>query len=236
MERIQKIIANSGYCSRRKAEEYIKQHKVYLNNELVTELGTKANYNDEIVVDGKPITNKEDKEYYLLYKPEGVISTAHDEQGRDTVVSLIDTTSRIYPIGRLDCNTTGALVLTNDGELANKLMHPSSLIEKRYYARVNGVFSPQAFMKLKKGIDIEGRKVVPTYVKIKHLNEKGDTTSIVIGIVEGRNHIVKKMMESLGHTVIHLKRESYAFLDLEGLKPGEYRKLTIKEVKKLYAL
>ncbi len=235
MERLQKVIANSGFCSRRKAEEYISLGKVYVNGKKVEEQGTKVSYEDEIIIDGKVLNAKEEKEYYLLYKPQGIISSVSDEKGRKTVVDLIPTKARIYPVGRLDYNTTGLLLLTNDGELTSILSHPSNRIEKIYLAKVNGIITPEEFMKLKKGLIIEGRKVIPTYVKIKRKNIQGDTTSILIGIEEGRNHIVKKIMSSLGHEVIKLKRESYAFLTLENLKPGQYRRLSIKEVKILYS-
>ncbi len=236
MERLQKVIANSGFCSRRKAEEYIKQGKVYVNNQKVSEMGRKVSYEDEIKVDGVNITAKEEKEYYLLYKPEKTISSVKDERNRQTVLDLIPTQARIYPVGRLDYNTTGLLLLTNDGELTNILTHPSHQVEKIYLAKVEGIITPAEFMHLKKGITIENRKVIPTYVKIKKTNKENNTTSLLIGIVEGRNHIVKKMMQKLNHPVIKLKRETYAFLNLEGLRPGEARKLSIKEVKKLYAL
>lgn len=235
MERLQKVIANSGFCSRRKAEEYIAKEKVYVNGEKIVEQGRKVSYEDEIVVDGNLINNKEEKEYYLLYKPEGVISSVSDDKDRRTVVDLVETKARIYPIGRLDYNTTGLILLTNDGELTSILSHPSSRVEKLYLAKVEGIITPQEFMKLKKGIIIDGRKVVPTFVKIKKKNETGNSTSIYVGIEEGRNHIVKKIMSELGHEVLKLKRETYAFLTLKGLKPGEYRKLTIKEVKILYS-
>ena len=236
MERLQKVIANSGFCSRRKAEEYIKQGKVYVNNQKVTEMGSKVSYEDEIEVDGVNITSKEEKEYYLLYKPEKTISSVKDEKNRQTVLDLIPTKARIYPVGRLDYNTTGLLLLTNDGNLTNILTHPSHQVEKIYLAKVEGVVTPEEFMRLKKGITVENRKVIPTYVKIKMTNKESNTTSLLIGIVEGRNHIVKKLMQQLNHPVIKLKRETYAFLTLEGLRPGQARKLSIKEVKKLYAL
>mgnify|MGYP004567863345 FL=1 len=236
MERLQKVIANSGFCSRRKAEEYITGNKVYVNNTLVNELGTKVSYEDEIVVDGHALSNKEDKEYYLLYKPEGCVSTVNDEHNRKTVVSFVPTKARIYPVGRLDYNTTGLLLLTNDGELTKILTHPSHMVEKVYLAKINGILTPEEFMKLKKGITIEGRRVVPSYLKVKKVNKESDSSSVLIGIREGRNHIVKKIFASMHHDVKKLKRETFAFLTLEGLKPGEYRSLSIKEVKKLYAL
>ena len=236
MERIQKIIAESGYCSRRKAEEYIAKGQVKVNGIVVKELGTKASYEDEITINDNVISSKEEKEYYLLYKPEKTISSVKDEKDRDTVTDYIDTTARIYPVGRLDYNTTGILLLTNDGELSNILTHPSHKIEKRYMAKVEGIITPDEFMKLKSGVMIDNRKVKPTYIKLKKTNKDNNTSSIVIGITEGRNHIIKRMLESIKHEVIKLRRESIGFLNLEGLKPGEYRKLSIKEVKRLYSL
>ncbi len=234
MERLQKIIASSGYTSRRKAEELIKNGRVKVNGEVVCELGTKVSKEDSIEIDGKVLKIKEKKVYYMLNKPRGVISSVQDELNRKTVVSLIDTEERIYPIGRLDYDTTGLILLTNDGDLANILMHPKNEVEKTYIAKIEGVLSPSEFYGLKKGIVIEGRKVIPTHLKVRKQTE---TSQIIeISIVEGRNHIVKKIFESLGHPVSKLKRESYAFLTLGNLKSGEYRELSLKEVKKLYSL
>ena len=140
MERLQKVIANSGYCSRRKAEELIVQEKVKVNNVLVTELGTKVSGNDTITVEGKTLT-KEDKEYILLYKPRGVVTTTSDDKKRKTVLDLIDTDKRLYPVGRLDYDTTGVLILTNDGELTNLLIHPKNNVDKVYIAKIKGILS-----------------------------------------------------------------------------------------------
>ena len=236
MERLQKVIANSGFCSRRKAEELISQGKVKVNNQIVTEQGTKVSNDDRIEINGTLLPLKEEKEYYLLYKPEKTISSVKDEKGRKTVTELIPSKGRIYPVGRLDYDTTGVLLLTNDGELTNILTHPKNKIEKFYRAKVTGVVTREEVMKIKKGIEIEGRKTIPTYVKVKKVNQETQTTIIYLGINEGRNHIVKKIMSALGHKVIELKRERVAFLTLDGLKKGDYRPLTIKEVKKLYSL
>lgn len=236
MERLQKVIANSGFCSRRKAEELISQGKVKVNNQIVTEQGTKVSNDDRIEINGTLLPLKEEKEYYLLYKPEKTISSVKDEKGRKTVTDLIPSKGRIYPVGRLDYDTTGVLLLTNDGELTNILTHPKNKIEKFYRAKVTGVVTREEVMKIKKGIEIEGRKTIPIYVKVKKVNQETQTTIIYLGINEGRNHIVKKIMSALGHKVIELKRERVAFLTLDGLKKGDYRPLTIKEVKKLYSL
>lgn len=236
MERLQKVIANSGYCSRRKAEELILAGKVKVNGKKVTQLGVKVSYEDEILIDRILLQAKENKEYYLLYKPRGVISSVSDEHQRKTVIDLVPSKARIYPVGRLDYNTMGLLLLTNDGELTNLLTHPSHEIEKVYLAKVKGIVTPEEYMSIKKGIVVEGRKVSVTYLKIKQRNKENDTTNLMIGIVEGRNHIVKKLFSLMGHEVLKLKRESFGFLNLSGLQPGEYRSLTIKEVKKLYSL
>lgn len=234
MERLQKVIANSGYCSRRKAEELIKNGKVYVNGEKITELGTKVNTNDAITIDGMSLKLEQDKVYYLLNKPRGVISTVSDDKNRKTVVDLIDTKKRIYPIGRLDYDTTGLILLTNDGKLANTLMHPSNNIEKKYIAKLNKFFEISDLKRLEKGIDIDGIKCIPTRVKIKTNNKIKDFSIIEISIVEGRNHIIKRVFMELGYLVDKLSRVEYAFLNLNGLQSGQYRNLTIKEVKKLY--
>ena len=234
MERLQKVIANSGYCSRRKAEEYIKMGKVYVNGEKVTELGTKVSYNDAIHINGEMLKLEEDKVYYLLNKPRSVISTVSDDKNRKTVVDLIETDKRIYPIGRLDYDTTGLLILTNDGELANTLMHPKFNVEKKYIAKLNKFFEISDLKKLESGILIDNIKCIPTRVKIKTNNREKDFSIVEISIVEGRNHIIKRIFNELGYLVDKLSRVEYAFLNINNLKSGEYRELTIKEVKKLY--
>lgn len=235
MERLQKVIANSGYTSRRKAEKLIQEGKVKVNGSIITQLGWKVNDNDTITIEGKNL-KKDPKEYYLLYKPENCITSVKDDLGRTTVIDYLPTKTRIYPVGRLDFDTTGILLLTNDGELANILMHPSHEIEKTYIAKVEGILTGEEFQKLKSGIVIDGRKVKPKRVKLRIKNKNKNFSKIEITIVEGRNHIVKKIFDSINHPVQELKRESIEFLNLEGLKKGEARKLTLKEVKKLYAL
>lgn len=234
MERLQKVIANSGYCSRRKAEDLIEQGKVLVNGELVTTLGTKVNGNDAIIVEGKILKNEEDKAYYLLNKPRGIISSSNDDKNRKTVVDLIDTDKRIYPIGRLDYDTTGLIILTNDGTLSNKLMHPSNGVEKKYVAKLNKFFDIADLKKLEKGIIIDNIKCKPTRVKIKKNDRIKDYSIVEITIVEGRNHIVKRVFENLGYLVDKLSRIEYAFLSIDNLRSGEYRELTKKEIKKLY--
>lgn len=236
MERLQKVIANMGYCSRRKAEELILKGEVYVNGELVQELGTKVDVNDKIVVEGVTLNKKTKFEYYLLNKPRGVICSAKDEKGRKVVTDLIDTKERIYPVGRLDYDTTGLLILTNDGDLVNLLMHPSNDIEKTYLAVIEGIMTTEEIYKLKDGVVIDGVKVIPKRVKIKKRDEVKNKEKVEITIVEGRNHIVKKMFEAVGHPVAKLTRERLAFLEVKGLQSGDYRYLSMNEVKRLKAL
>jgi len=235
MERLQKVIAESGYCSRRKAEELIIKGKVKVNGEIIKELGTKVDGNDQIMIDGK-ILEKENKEYILLYKPRGVVTTTSDDKKRKTVLDLIDTDKRLYPVGRLDYDTTGVLLLTNDGELTNLLIHPKNNIDKVYVAKIEGILTGLEIKQLERGVVIDGFKTSPAIIKVRKKDKKDNDSLDQITIHEGKNHQVKKMFEAVGHKVIKLKRERIAFLDLTGLKPGEYRKLNIKEVKKLYGI
>ena len=228
MERLQKVIASYGYTSRRKAEELIRKGKVMVNGKIITELGTKVEANDVISIDSVSINKDVKQEYYLLNKPCQVISSVEDKQGRITVRDLINTDARIYPIGRLDYDTTGLIILTNDGDLANLLMHPSFEVEKTYVAKVNKVLDKDDIKKIKSNIVVEGRKVVIKRFKIKKKDFEKNTSVVELTIVEGRNHIVKKIFASMNIDVIKLSRVSYAFLTLDGLKSGEYRKLSIK--------
>ena len=236
MERLQKVIANSGYCSRRKAEELIEAGQVYVDGELVTELGTKVSGNETIVVEGVTLNKQTRKEYYLLNKPRGYICSVKDDKGRKVVTELINTKERIYPVGRLDYDTTGLLILTNDGEFANILMHPSNEVEKTYLAIIEGVMTTEEIYKLKDGVVIDGIKVVPKRLKIKTKDLEKNKSKVEITIVEGRNHIVKKMFEAVGHHVNKLTRERLAFLNVKGLQSGEYRYLTNDEVNQLMKL
>lgn len=234
MERVQKVIAESGFCSRRKAEELIKEERVKVNGETIT-LGTKVSGSDIITIDGKAI-RKEEKEYYLLNKPRGVISTSSDDKGRKTVIDYIDTNKRIYPVGRLDYDTTGALILTNDGELANILTHPKNNIEKSYYVKVEGKVMGEEIHVLERGIKVDNEFLKPDKVKFRKYDETTNSTYLTVVLHEGHNHEVKKLFEYINHPVIKLKRESIAFLNVVDLQSGEYRKLSAKEVSKLYSL
>lgn len=233
MERLQKVIANSGVTSRRKAEELIKNGRVKVNGSLVSEMGFKVSETDRVEVDGVLI-GTEDKVYYLLNKPRGVVTTSSDDLGRKTVVDLIPTDKRIYPVGRLDYDTTGLIILTNDGEFANYIMHPRNKIDKFYIAKIKGILTPKDQMILKSGVIIDGVKTSRSRVKVKKIDKIKNESIIELTIHEGKNHQVKKMFEALGYEVLKLKRERVSFLNLKGLKSGETRLLTPKEIKKLY--
>lgn len=233
MIRLQKVIADSGFCSRRKAEEYIKNGKVLVNGKTLTELGSKVSSKDEIIVDGNAIS-KQDKEYYVLYKPRGVISSTKDDKKRKTVIDFFDSNKRLYPIGRLDYDTTGVILITNDGEFANLMMHPKNNIQKTYIAKLNGIIDGYSIKKIKKGVKIDSTYCIPDRVKLKSCDKKNNTCIVEITIHDGKNHEIKKMFESVGYKVIKLKRESFGFITLDGLTSGKSRKLTSKEVKQLY--
>ena len=233
MERLQKVIAEAGIASRRKAEELIVEGKVKVNGKVVTELGTKVDSKDEIMVNDKLIV-KEEKEYYLLNKPRGVITSTSDDKGRTTVIDLIDTEARIYPVGRLDYDTTGALLLTNDGEFANILTHPKNNIDKVYLAKLNGIIKGEQINKLKDGVMLDNVLVKPSRVKLKKVDPTKNTSMVEITVHEGKNHEVKRLFESVGFLVDKLTRERIGIFNLEGLKSGEYRKLTTKEIQIVY--
>lgn len=235
MERLQKIIAQAGIASRRKAEELIVNGKVKVNGAVVTELGTKVSEKDRVEVNNQLI-EKEPKEYYLLNKPRGVVTTTSDDKDRKTVVDLIPTHTRIYPVGRLDYDTTGVLLLTNDGEFANILMHPASEVDKVYMAKLEGIIKGEQINQLKEGITLDDQLIKASRVKLKKVDSKSNTCMVQITIHEGKNHQVKRMFESVGFKVSKLKREKEAFFDLKGLQSGEYRKLSPKEVARVYGL
>ena len=235
LERIQKVVSNLGYTSRRNVERLITDGKVYINSKMA-KLGDKVTSKDIIEIDGKVINKEINKVYYLVNKPRGVVSTVNDPLGRKTIVSLIDTDIRIYPIGRLDYDTTGVILLTNDGKLTNKLLHPKNNIEKVYLAKIKGIIKGSDINKLKHGVIIDNKKTSECRVKLKEFNKKNNTSLVEITIHEGRNHQVKKMFEQVGYQVIKLTRLKFAFLDCHNLKSGEYRPLTVKEIKKLYSL
>lgn len=232
--RINKYIAHAGVASRRKAEELIKQGLVTLNGQMVTELATTVKSGDRVEVEGQPIYNEE-KVYYLLNKPRGVISSVRDDKGRQTVVDLLpEVKERIYPVGRLDWDTSGLLILTNDGDFTDKMLHPRHEIDKVYVARVKGLASKDNLRPLTKGIVIDGKKTQPARYRIVKTDREKNRSVVELTIHEGRNHQVKKMFEAVGLMVDKLSRTRFGILDLSGLNSGEARRLNKKEISQLY--
>ena len=227
MERLQKIIARAGICSRREAEKLILNGRIIVDGKIITELGAKANPNQKICVDGKPIAVRTEKIYILLNKPRGYVSTAHDERGRKTILDLIDISERVYPVGRLDLNSEGLILLTNDGELTNLLIHPRFEVKKTYRAKISGSITEQKLDKLRAGIELNDGLTAPAEIYLL------DKDLVEITIHEGRNRQVRRMFAAIGCDVKRLRRIKFANLTLEGLKVGKWRNLTAEEVEKL---
>ncbi len=238
MERLQKVLAQSNIASRRKSEEIILAGRVKVNGEVIKELGFKVSKDDIIKVDDQEISRAA-YVYFLMNKPTGYVSTTSDEKSRKTVIDLLEDEHRemrIYPVGRLDFDTAGLLLLTNDGDFTNKMTHPEHEIEKEYLARVEGVVIRKKIVQLRKGVIIdEDYLAVPKSVHLIEIDKEHQTTLISITLIEGRNKQVRKMLEAIGHPVKKLTRVRYDFLTLQGVERGMYRPLKIHEVKKLYA-
>lgn len=234
MERLQKVISQAGLASRREAEKLIAAGKVSVNGETVTELGTKVDAaRDKITVDGKSVRAQPFR-YLLLYKPKGVITSAKDEQGRKTVLDLLEgVEERVYPVGRLDYNTEGALLLTNDGELTHRLIHPSYEIRKTYVAKVRGIPSEEALDKLRAGVVLDDGPTAPALVNVIGVDREKGMLSFEITIHEGRNRQIRRMCDAIGYPVRSLRRTRFANLTLEGLRRGQYRELTKREIEQL---
>lgn len=234
-ERLQKYMASCGIASRRKCEELILKGLVKVNGDIITELGFKVNpEKDKILYNNKEIKKEEDKIYILLNKPEGYITSVKDERGRKTILDIVKVKERIYPIGRLDYDTSGLLLLTNDGEIYNKIIHPRVQVDKIYIALCKGEFTKEEIEKFKSGIDIGGYITAEANIKvlsIKPDKKSGIKNSLVeITIHEGKNRQIRKMCSSLNHDVITLKRVKLGNITLGNLKKGEYRNLTNKEL------
>ncbi len=233
-ERLQKYLAAAGIASRRKCEELILQGKIEVNGKVVTELGTKVTDEDKIKYNGKIVKKEEEKVYILLNKPIGYVTTVKDQFSRDTVLDLVKINKRIVPVGRLDMYTSGALILTNDGDLVNKLIHPKNEVNKTYNATVAGKVSIDDIKKLEEGVIIdEDYKTKPAKVKILKIDEEKNLSRIQITIHEGKNRQVRKMCEAIGKRVIALHRSKIANLEVNKLKLGEWRYLTPNEIKNL---
>lgn len=236
--RLQAYMANCGVASRRKCEEIITAGRVKVNGVVVDKLGSKVTNKDVVSVDGK-IIQKEEHVYYVLNKPRGYVTTLDDEFGRKKVIDLFapeDLAYRIFPIGRLDYDTQGVLLFTNDGELANKLTSPHSNVEKEYLARVEGRAGKEELAKLIRGVVINGYKTKPASAEVLEYKKDTNTSLLRIIITEGKYHQVKNMCEAVGLPVKRLTRLRFATISTEGIGKGEYRKLKIHEVKQLYNL
>ena len=235
MERLQKVIAKAGIASRRKAEELIKAGRVQVDGVTITEMGHIVKKGSIVTFDGKKLDG-ENKVYFLLNKPKKVLSSVSDDRGRPTVVDLIDSSERIYPVGRLDYDSTGVLILTNDGDFSNELTHPRYHLKKLYEVKVNGILSTPQIKALEQGIDLDGVMTLPTKVVVTHKDMAKQETDFTIVLVEGKNRQIKRMVESFGLTVLRLHRARFGFIEVKDLKPGEYRALKPYEVKQLRSL
>ncbi|MDH3360233.1 MAG: rRNA pseudouridine synthase [Desulfobulbaceae bacterium] len=234
-ERLQKILARAGVCSRRGAEELIRQGKVTIDGQVVTEMGVRVDSAlHNIKCNGLPVTQEEKKVYILLNKPQGYLSTLSDPQRRPIVTDLLKSvTFRVFPVGRLDYDTEGALILTNDGECAQQILHPSFEINKTYVATVNGNPGQKKLTELEKGIDLEGKRTWPAKIKVLSCDSRRTTIEIIIH--EGRKRQVRKMFAAIGHRVMALKRVAYGGLRLGNLPSGEYRFLNRKDLDQIFS-
>lgn len=229
MERLQKIIARAGICSRREAEKLISAGRVTVDGKIVRELGAKADFNQKIRVDGKILNFCAEKIYLLLNKPRGYVCTVKDERGRKTVLDLLgeNFSERVYPVGRLDLNSEGLLILTNDGDLTNALIHPRFEVEKTYRATISGVVTEEKLDKLRAGIELEDGLTAPAEIYLLAENK------IEITIHEGRNRQVRRMFAAIGCDVKRLRRIKFAGLTIKNLGVGKFRELTAEEIAQL---
>jgi 23S rRNA pseudouridine2605 synthase len=234
-ERLQKIIAKAGVCSRRKAEELIVNGLVAVDGVVIRELGQRYDPSAHLItVEGKPLAAPEQKQYLLLNKPKGYVTTLHDPQGRPTVVSLLQgIEARVFPVGRLDQDTEGALLLTNDGEFAQRILHPRYEIKRTYLATVAGHPKREKLEQLEKGILLAGRKTWPAALEV--VAREKQSTRIEIVIHEGRKRQVRRMFEAIGHRVLELKRIAYGGLKLGTIPSGSYKKLSADDLKRIFS-
>lgn len=235
MERLQKVIAASGVTSRRKAEVLISEGRVSVNGVVIREMGYKVKKGDQIEVDGELI-QKENKVYYVMNKPKKCLCTLNDEHDRKTVVSLIQCDERIFPVGRLDYDTSGVLILTNDGEFANMIIHPRYHLPKTYDVLIDGILETSQIKEMEKGIMLDDGMTLPAKVRVRKKDYVHKKTKFDLTIVEGRNHQVKRMVEYFGYQVTSLHRKSLGFLKVDDMSQGSYRLLKPQEVKELRRL
>lgn len=228
--RINKYIASSGICSRRKAEEYINQGKIYLNGSKVTDLATQVGQDDVVTLDGKKISIEEEKVYLVLNKPKGYITTSNEQFERNCIMDLINENVRVFPVGRLDMDTEGIIILTNDGEFANELMHPRNKLFKTYIAKLNYDVSDSEIETLRNGIDIGG------YITKKAVVKKIKKNVVSISIAEGKNRQIRRMFEAINKRVVKLKRIAIGNFEPKDIALGEYKKFSLEDLKrKIYA-
>lgn len=233
-ERLQKYLAECGIASRRKCEEYIIQGKVQVNGKTITELGVKVNpEKDKITFEGKNVKQEERKVYILLNKPIGYVTTSDEQFGRDKVLDLVKVRERVVPVGRLDMYTSGALILTNDGDFVYKVTHPKHEIEKTYTVTIAGIINNDSVEKLRKGVQIEDYITRPAKVKILKTDTEKNRSRLEITIHEGKNRQVRKMCEAIGHKVIALHRSKIAGIGVKDIELGKWRYLTKKEIEKI---
>lgn len=234
-ERLQKYLARAGFGSRRYCERLITANRVRVNGKIVNKLGTRVVPGDVVSVDGKIVRPEDEMVYILVHKPMHVVTTVHDPQGRATVLQLIPSLNvRVYPVGRLDYTSTGLLLLTNDGQLAHRLMHPSSEVKKTYRVRVRGQIGPDQLKQLEDGVKLEDGWTAPAKVKLVHIRPEKRESTVDITIHEGRNRQVRRMLKAVGHPVLSLKRIKFGPLRLGKLPSGGWRHATEQEVRALY--
>ena len=230
-ERLQKYMASCGVASRRKCEEIILSGRVKVNGIIIKELGSKVDLEKDIVeVDGSEIKKEERKVYYMLNKPEGYITSLSDEKGRKTILDLVNVNERVFPIGRLDYDSSGLLLMTNDGDIYNKIIHPRVKIQKKYIAVVKGRFTENEMNSFRNGVDIGGYVTANSEIKEISFSSDSNTSVVEISIHEGKNRQIRKMCSAFNHDVLSLKRISVGDIKLGYLKKGEYRELTKTEL------
>ncbi|MEI5585365.1 pseudouridine synthase [Agromyces sp. CCNWLW213] len=237
-ERLQKALAAAGVASRRVAEQLIVEGRVAVNGRIVTELGTRIDpVADKVAVDGTAVQLDQEKRYYMLNKPRGVVSSMRDEQGRPDLRQFTDALDvRVFNVGRLDGDTSGLLLLTNDGELAHVLAHPSFGVEKTYIAKVKGRMTPQTLQRLKRGIDLEDGPIRADKAKILQTQAGAGHTMVEVALHSGRNRIVRRMLDAVGHPVVELVRRQFGPLHLGTLRSGTVRELTRVELGQLLTI
>lgn len=236
-ERLQKVMARAGVASRRASEKIIAEGRVKVNGQTITELGFKVAQDDSISVNGKLIKKDEKKVYFLFYKPRGVITAVSDDRGRKVVSDYFESISeRLYPVGRLDYDTSGLLIMTNDGDFANMMMHPRYKIEKTYVAKIKGIITKDDLKQLSNGVIIDGKKTAKAKARKISTDIKKNSSIVSLTIHEGKYHQVKKMFEAIKKPVQKLSRETYGTLTLDGLTSGQFRELSHNEIRELTKL